>query len=402
MRVAIFIQSLAQGGAERVAIQLARAFGVHQKSYLLTRSSAKSDFFPDEAGVTRVGLSGDGAASPSSTDGKMLKASGTLPALLERGIRRFGTLRLFWGLRLSLRKCSADILITMLPVPNILGILAARSLGIPVIACERNYPPARKLPLHWELARRLTYRFATAHVAQTERIADWLRDQTHVRRVTVIPNPISLPLVAHEPVVQPDEMIAPDRRVILLVGSKCWQKGFDRVPDILSIVAAEHAEWDVVIVGMTAIFPEDVVAEAVLYRSRAELGLESRIHVIPKVGNIADWYARADIFALTSRFEGYPNVLLEAMAHGLACVSFDCPTGPADMIIDGSNGRIVPDGDTVAFAQALGAVMQAPELREALGKSAEAVRVTNSEATIMAQWQQLIDTTLATTRKEAV
>jgi glycosyltransferase involved in cell wall biosynthesis len=99
---------------------------------------------------------------------------------------------------------------------------------------------------------------------------------------------------------------------------------------------------------------------------------------------------QADLFVLSSRFEGFPMVLLEAMSEGLACVSCDCETGPGEMIRHGENGWLVPPNDVSALAEALGALMQDTDLRRRLGARAREVTRTYSLPAVLDQWDTLI------------
>ena len=97
--------------------------------------------------------------------------------------------------------------------------------------------------------------------------------------------------------------------------------------------------------------------------------------LLGRVGNLADWYERADLFVLSSRSEGIPNVLLEAMASGCACLAIDFPTGPSDLIDHGVNGWLLPvKSNSTQLSEALEALMRSPEQRKFLAKGAMRVR----------------------------
>jgi glycosyltransferase involved in cell wall biosynthesis len=99
----------------------------------------------------------------------------------------------------------------------------------------------------------------------------------------------------------------------------------------------------------------------------------------------------ASIFALSSRFEGFPMVLLEAMSVGLPVVSFDCPTGPREIVEDGRNGLLVPEADVDALAAALIRMIEDDELRRRCSKGALETAERYSIEAIGARWDELIE-----------
>ena len=102
------------------------------------------------------------------------------------------------------------------------------------------------------------------------------------------------------------------------------------------------------------------------------------------------WLGQADLFVLSSRFEGFPNALLEAMAAGLAVVSFACESGPPDIISHEINGLLVPEGDVKALSDAMNGLMSDESLRRSLGAKALEVRNRFAINTILAAWDAVI------------
>jgi glycosyltransferase involved in cell wall biosynthesis len=119
--------------------------------------------------------------------------------------------------------------------------------------------------------------------------------------------------------------------------------------------------------------------------------LQEQIILPGKAGNVGDWYRIADIFVLSSRFEGFPNVLLEAMASGTACVSFDCDTGPRDLIEDGYNGLLVEELNTDELAKSIERLITDAALRNTLAKNATIVREEYNESIILEKWSKLLE-----------
>ena len=122
------------------------------------------------------------------------------------------------------------------------------------------------------------------------------------------------------------------------------------------------------------------------------LNIKQRVFLLGRVGNVSDWYKRAAIFVLSSHFEGFPNVLLEAMAHGLAVVSVDCPTGPKDLLNEGENGLLVPEVDVaIGLEKALKKLMVSKNRRKEMGIKAKSVIDRFSIDVISEKWDRVLN-----------
>lgn len=132
-----------------------------------------------------------------------------------------------------------------------------------------------------------------------------------------------------------------DKRVIC-VGRAVYQKGFDLMLDVWADVVKHIDGWQLYFYGNGN--------KRELEKKKEKLGLSESVHFMPATKNIGEEYDRSSLFALSSRYEGLPMVLLEAMSHGLPVVSFACPCGPKD-VIDSSFGTIVDNGDIHGFAK---------------------------------------------------
>jgi glycosyltransferase involved in cell wall biosynthesis len=292
-------------------------------------------------------------------------------------------LRRVLALRRQLRAFEPDVAIGMMTVTNVLLALAAMGLGTRTLGCERVHPPRVPLSAARALVRKWLYGRLTAVAALTERSAEWLRANTRARQVFVVPNAVALPLPQAEPVVSPQTVCRPGRRIVLGVGRLDAQKGFSTLIRVFAGLQAAHPQWDLVILGEGALRLE-------LEREINELGLRGRVFLPGRVGNLADWYAAASLFALSSEFEGFPNALLEAMAHGVPAVSYDCDTGPAEIVRSDIDGLLIPPGDESAFAKAMGRLMANPTALAEMSASAREVRHRFAMPEVLAKWEQVL------------
>lgn len=173
---------------------------------------------------------------------------------------------------------------------------------------------------------------------------------------------------------------------VIAVGRLDYQKGFDRLVKIWEIVKRDPIakDWNLDIYGQGE-------WREMLLAMIAERGLQDSLHINKPTDKIEQEYANSSIIAMTSYYEGFGMVLVEAMSCGVPAFAFDCKCGPRDIIRDGVTGRIVADGDTEGFAEALLGVMRDGERRAAMGARATEVRGRFSEAAVMARWMALFD-----------
>lgn len=359
----IVIHSLRGGGAERVAVDMADYWQARGcRVCLVTQSDDREDAYPIPDGVRRValGLAGD--------------SRGAWAAL-------WGNLRRFLALRRLLRKHRPAVVLGMMTRSSILSVLAARGLSCRVIVTEHTHPPIQHLPPVWQRLRGWAYPHADAVIALTRGTAQWLDEKLPGVQAQVIPNAVHWPLADEEPRLVPERV--PGRFRLLAVGRLHPVKGFACLLNAFAELASFCPDWDLTILGEGK---EREKLEAL----RDELGLQNRVSLPGRVGNMVDWYAAADLYVLSSRIEGLSNTLLEAMAAGLPCVAFDCETGPREIIRDGIDGVLVrPVQDAEALACQLVALMKDADLRARYAERALDVRDRFSTAHIMALWQQI-------------
>jgi glycosyltransferase involved in cell wall biosynthesis len=174
-----------------------------------------------------------------------------------------------------------------------------------------------------------------------------------------------------------------DNKVVVAAGRVGPQKGFDRLLPVWAKVAPEHPDWELRIWG-------DGKDLRKLRRQAEELGIADSARLMGFTKKLHDEFADSSVYVMSSRKEGFPMVLLEAMGVGLPVVSYDCPTGPRDIVREGVDGHVVPDGDGEALAAALGHLMDDEAARKAYGAAAVEGAARYDIATIAGRWEALL------------
>jgi len=261
---------------------------------------------------------------------------------------------------------------------NVLALIAAGGTGIPVVVGERVDPAHHAIPIGWRILRRVFYRRAFAIAVQTRPVAAFF-PAAWKSRIAVIPNPVPEP--TRVSLAAPGG--ASGRRTILGMGRLERQKGFDLLIRAFAAIAPARPEWDLTILGEGT---ERDALEALIN----DLGLSGRVTLPGREPHAASALQRSDLFVLSSRYEGFPNALCEAMACGLPVIAFDCPSGPAEIVRDGVDGLLVPAEDVDALVRAMSELTGDGERRKALGARATAVATRFSVERIASLWERVL------------
>jgi GalNAc-alpha-(1->4)-GalNAc-alpha-(1->3)-diNAcBac-PP-undecaprenol alpha-1,4-N-acetyl-D-galactosaminyltransferase len=359
-RLAFVISSLSSGGAERVLSSMAN-YWAHKgwAITVITLANNDSDFYSLDDRISRIAL---GAAGQSR---------GILDALLKNLVRLV-------ALRSAVRMAQPDVVVSFIDGINVLTLMATLFLRIPVVVAERVDPRWHMIGDVWNRLRTLLYPTAAALVVQTQDVFEWAVQKVGKNKAFVIPNPY----VPNKPVCPVEQASFPGP-FMLGVGRLEHQKGFDILLLAFSNVAAAHRDWSLVVLG-------EGRERNALQTLANSLGLEGRVRFPGEISNAAAVMEHASLFVLPSRYEGFPNVLLEAMAAGLPCVSFKCPSGPAAIIRDGIDGKLVPREDVAALGEAIKHLIGDENRRNSLGRAARAVTERFALERIMPMWERLL------------
>ena len=194
------------------------------------------------------------------------------------------------------------------------------------------------------------------------------------KRTEVIPNFSTMPISQYTDCTS--------KRVIA-VGRLAWEKGFGRLIEAWRIVSSKHSDWHLDIYGEGSMH-DTLIALAKLCKAQ-----NLTFHNV--MSNISHEYATSSICAVTSYFEGFSLVLLEAMKHGVPCVAFNCPFGPGSIINDANNGFLVYDGEIRIFADRLCRLIEDENLRKQFSKAAIEKSKTFDVDVIMNKWKELFE-----------
>lgn len=196
-----------------------------------------------------------------------------------------------------------------------------------------------------------------------------------VRKVKVINNAVQYYPLETNPLTE---------KSVIYVGRAEYEKAPDRLIEVWRLVARRHPDWTLRMFCTGAMLDE-------LKAKVQEYSLQQQIAFMPPTRNMLQEYMSSSICVLTSRFEGFPVVLQEAMGCGVPCVSFNCPSGPRYIITDGEDGFLVKDGDIEAFAAKVCLLMEDEQLRCQLGRKAKQSMARYGADVIMAQWRELFE-----------
>lgn len=278
-------------------------------------------------------------------------------------------------LRKLIKDIHPDVCVGVLYINFLTLLKTTIGLGIPIIASDHTN-------FHWnenrlkKFTRYYLYRYASAVTILSENDKEFMKSRLHNLRV--IYNPLSFP------VLQSDE---PREKTIICAGRlDAWRiKGFDNMFKIWSKICKKYPDWRLDIAGGGS--NENSIK---LVQMADELNIRDQVFFWGGVQHLDEVLKKSSIFALSSREEGFPCVLTEAMSQGCAPVAFSIHGNIQEIITDGQDGFIIPDGDLDAFQEKLEELICNEELRSRLGKNAIESMKRFEPDLIVDQWESLL------------
>jgi glycosyltransferase involved in cell wall biosynthesis len=221
----------------------------------------------------------------------------------------------------------------------------------------------------WKIMESLASDFKKFVVLTEGNTNEW----TSLRNMEVISNPLSF---------YPENSSALDHKKVIVVGRQAYQKGYDLLLSAWKKVVEQQPAWQLEIYGKKDVNQNlESLADA--------LGITKNVSFLNPEKNIEQKYLESSIYVMSSRFEGFGMVLIEAMACGVPCVSFDCPSGPRDIIQNGVDGYLVENGNIVALASTILKLIEDENLRKEMGTKAKENVKRYLPETVVNQWDEL-------------
>ena len=357
-KIAIVRYNLSKiGGAEKVAINMANELSQNYKTYLIS-------ILLDEDKSINYDISFD-VEVKSIFYGDLRVRRVIIPAMIK--------------LRKYLINNEIDIVFSIAPATNIIIFLATLGLNIKTVFCDHHSLEFQDT-FSRKIQRYIGAKFFDKIVTLTEEDKNRYRRDFSLRneKVTSIYNWIE----------DTDNILTYSKKSksIITVGRMEYQKGYDYLAQIAVKVLSKFTDWEWDIYGSgNEQIKQDLITEL------DKGGVLSRVHFKGNVKGIENIYPNHAIYIMTSRYEGLPLVLLEAKQYGLPIVSFDCPTGPSEIILDGENGYLIENFDVKQMSQKIIELIRNDELRLRFSRNAMLDTDKFNKKRIIEQWIELVE-----------
>lgn len=287
--------------------------------------------------------------------------------------------QLFFGgisrLRKILKENEIDILIACGALFYPISVLACKGIKTKCICWEHSDPEGNNDHRGQYWARKFGIKQSDLNVVLTKRAMEVFVEKYGAKNTVQIYNPVDYA------VFEAAGEYNANTKKIISVGRLTYQKNFQAAVKVASKVLPQFPEWEWDIYGQG----ED---QDELVRLTEEAGIQNQMHFKGQVTDLYDRYKEYSIMVMTSRYEGFPMTLLEGSGNGLPLVSFDIPTGPSEIIVDGKNGFLLQQGDLNGMCDCLIKLMKNSDLRTSLSIEAKKKSKTFSITDVCERWRE--------------
>lgn len=356
MRIMIITPRLCSGGAERVSVTWANALAQREHEVVVVADLFSPINYQLDAAITTL----------SYTDGKHQGISKWWNAIIR--------------VRTYLKQCRPDVIIGVMSTCSLLGKLSSIGLNIPIIATEHDAfdrPKAGKLTWLERILKFHVNKLYSRVTILTTPDAEYLKGR--LKNIAVLPNPLALTPITTMPAKKP---------MLLAVGRlDDWKvKGFDLLIEAWGKIAKNYPDWNLHIAG-------DGSDESLSFLKSLcqKFGVNERVVFLGFRKDVETLFREASIFVLSSRYEGFGLVLIEAMSQGCACVACDYKGRQAEIFGGNESGLACEVDSVVSLQHAMTAVLDNPELREHLRQNAVERSRVYSVNRVMERWDNLLN-----------
>ena len=370
MRILIVLNSLVQGGAQRFGVTLAEALRMNGHDVvLLTFYPEETDFFDVASTIPIIRL-----VNPFYDNGRIGKLASRNRMLLK--VRRIW-LRLIdlKTIRKLIKAQSPNVCVAL---ERYVGVLMGMTIpgNIPLLVSERVHPGFHQVQWPFEQLAKIVFRRKNVFLhAQGESISAYMAEEFN-KSVKVIPNFVSDEFNSLDSKPNTPHLYT---KLVIAIGRYHQQKGFDLlIKSWFQIEPQDRGNWEL------HIFGDGLDSE--FGKSLQNLLVDDTVRLFNATREIKEVLTRASIFVLSSRYEGFPNVLAEAMTLGKPCVSTDCPSAVRDLTLSGELALLV-DCNTESLAQGIRSLIQDEAMREEFSSRAGKVRTLFSPKSVILEWE---------------
>jgi GalNAc-alpha-(1->4)-GalNAc-alpha-(1->3)-diNAcBac-PP-undecaprenol alpha-1,4-N-acetyl-D-galactosaminyltransferase len=399
MKITLVIYGLKRGGAERIITIMANYWATKnwEVTLLTLEDDIKAPGYELHPAIKHLAVTNNRPsrssgilANPPSTEvvnrdsqfRVLVKDSFRHISILRENYRRLHRYlrhrRMLKLLGQMIQDSDPEVVISFIDAMNIMVLSETKNLDVPVIVSERTNPHFHDIgSKRLEKLRQRLYPRASNLVVQTQDAMSYFSPS--IQKLTkIIPNPVLVPRRHKSKPINRD-----GGRVLVSLGRLSREKGYDLLLESFAKISTQHPTWRLEMWGEGPARPE-------LEKLVKDLGLQERVNLPGLTRDPSNVFERADMFVMTSRYEGFPNALCEAMACGLPVVSFDCPSGPSEIIRHGVDGLLVTAEDVCELSSVLCRLMGDAVERNRLAAKAPEVSQRFNLDKVMGMWEHLI------------